>query len=271
MIPYPELVPVLQELRRVLRPGGTLRLALPDLDRARSAPTSTATASHFLVPDEDEPTLSGKMIVHLLWYGYSVTLFTEEFARSVLLRAGFQQRSRLLVPADGERARRDHRARQPRARDVLHRGGEVSGTAAGRRRGARQQAGQRRRGVGPDELGDRGLTRLGFDVWFVEELARRLDATRARASAWFSTVSPPFGLPIGQSWCGPTADGAWVVDAGAGVDVDVNESSRDASLLVNISGNLRHPELLGLAGRAAYVDLDPGFTQIWAERGRRRI
>ena len=89
MIPYPELVPVLQELRRVLRRGATLRLALPDLDRAIRA-YRDGDRSHFLVPDEDEATLSGKMIVHLLWYGYTVTLFTAEFARSILLRAGFR-------------------------------------------------------------------------------------------------------------------------------------------------------------------------------------
>lgn len=88
MIPYQELVPVLQELRRIIRPGGTLRLALPDLDGAIQAYLE-GDRSHFLVPDTDEATLSGKFIVHMLWYGYTVTLFTEEFARSVLLRAGF--------------------------------------------------------------------------------------------------------------------------------------------------------------------------------------
>ena len=90
MIPYPDLVTVLQELRRVLRPGGILRLALPDFDKAVRA-YQAGDRSYFLVPDEDEPTLSGQMIVHLLWYGYSVTLFTEEFARSLLLRAGFRK------------------------------------------------------------------------------------------------------------------------------------------------------------------------------------
>ena len=33
-LPYPDLVPALTELRRVLKPGGVLRLALPDLERA---------------------------------------------------------------------------------------------------------------------------------------------------------------------------------------------------------------------------------------------
>jgi SAM-dependent methyltransferase len=90
MISYPDLVPVLEELRRVLRPSGVLRLGLPDLDKALHAYLH-ADRSHFLVPDSDELTLSGKLIVHLLWYGYSVTLFTAEFARSLLVRAGFRR------------------------------------------------------------------------------------------------------------------------------------------------------------------------------------
>lgn len=89
MISYPDLVPVLGELRRVLCDGGVLRLALPDLDKGLRAYLD-GDRSHFMVPDSDEPTLSGKLIVHLLWYGYSVTLFTKEFACGLLLRAGFR-------------------------------------------------------------------------------------------------------------------------------------------------------------------------------------
>jgi SAM-dependent methyltransferase len=89
MISYGELVPVLQELRRVLRRGGVLRLGLPDLERAIHA-YQTGDRSYFLVPDDDEASLSGKLITQLLWYGWTVTLFTEEFALELLQRAGFR-------------------------------------------------------------------------------------------------------------------------------------------------------------------------------------
>lgn len=89
MISYPDLVPVLGELRRVLRPGGVLRLCLPDLDKNIAA-YRRGDREHFLVPDSDEDTLSGKLIVQLMWYGWSVTPFTSEWIESLLLRAGFR-------------------------------------------------------------------------------------------------------------------------------------------------------------------------------------
>lgn len=88
MISYPELVPVLRELRRVVRPGGVLRLGLPDLDKGIAA-YLRGDRDHFLIPDEDVTSLGGKFIVHMLWYGYSVTMFTRDFAEELLRKAGF--------------------------------------------------------------------------------------------------------------------------------------------------------------------------------------
>jgi len=90
MISYTDLVPVLAELRRVLRPGGVLRLGLPDLDKNLAA-YRRGDRDFFLIPDETEPTLSGKLIIQLMWYGWSVTPFTAEFIESLLLRAGFRE------------------------------------------------------------------------------------------------------------------------------------------------------------------------------------
>ena len=41
-LPYLDVVPALRELRRVLRRGGVLRLALPDLERSELAPGVSA-------------------------------------------------------------------------------------------------------------------------------------------------------------------------------------------------------------------------------------
>jgi hypothetical protein len=46
--------------------------------------------------------------------------------------------------------------------------------------------------------------------------------------------------------------------------IDVCES---AELLINISGHLTLPELVGRFRRTAFVDIDPGFTQFWHADG----
>jgi predicted O-methyltransferase YrrM len=90
MLSLPDLVGVLCELRRVLKPGGTLRLGLPDLERGVAA-WQRGDRGYFLVPDSDAETLSGKLITQLLWYGYTVTLFTKEFIEELLRKAGFDR------------------------------------------------------------------------------------------------------------------------------------------------------------------------------------
>jgi predicted SAM-dependent methyltransferase len=87
---YPDQVPALMELRRVLAPGGLLRLALPDFDRAIEA-YRAGDRDYFLIPDEDAQALGSKLIVQLLWYGYSKTLFTFDFIAELLGRAGFEE------------------------------------------------------------------------------------------------------------------------------------------------------------------------------------
>jgi hypothetical protein len=57
--------------------------------------------------------------------------------------------------------------------------------------------------------------------------------------------------------------GGAIVGLSYGVVVDL---ARSADLLVNLSGHLTQP-LLGLFRRKAYVDLDPGFTQLWQASG----
>jgi SAM-dependent methyltransferase len=87
-IAYPDLLPVLVELRRVLRPGGVLRLVLPDLEKAVDA-YQRGDRDYFLVPDEDASALGAKLVVQLMWYGYTRTPFTRDLAHELLAKAGF--------------------------------------------------------------------------------------------------------------------------------------------------------------------------------------
>jgi len=87
---YPALVPALAELRRVLKPGGVLRLVLPDFDRALAA-YREGDAAYFKVDPGQASGLSSRFILHVLWFGYSKSLFTAEFAAELLAEAGFEQ------------------------------------------------------------------------------------------------------------------------------------------------------------------------------------
>lgn len=89
-VPYSELIPVLTELRRVLKPGGVLRLALPDLLKGVRA-YERNDRDYFLVPDEDATRIGAKLVLQLIWYGYSRTLFTSDFIEEMLLKAGFAE------------------------------------------------------------------------------------------------------------------------------------------------------------------------------------
>lgn len=92
-LPYLDVVPALRELRRVLEPGGVLRLGLPDLERAIDAYVR-GDRSYFSIPDDETPSLSGKLIVQMTWYGTNLMTFTCEFARELLERADFRDIAR---------------------------------------------------------------------------------------------------------------------------------------------------------------------------------
>jgi predicted SAM-dependent methyltransferase len=85
---YEEQVPALLELRRVLKSGGILRLALPDVDRGIRAYQS-GNRDYFLVPDDEVESLGAKFVVHMLWYGYSRTLFNFDLIDELLIKAGY--------------------------------------------------------------------------------------------------------------------------------------------------------------------------------------
>jgi len=88
-IAYPDLVPVLSELRRVLKPNGVLRVSVPDLDASIRAYLRN-DPEYFLVPDADSPSVGGKFAIYLTWYGYTRSLYTEAFLEELLFRAGFR-------------------------------------------------------------------------------------------------------------------------------------------------------------------------------------
>lgn len=105
-----------------------------------------------------------------------------------------------------------------------------------------------------------GFASLGFDVHFVEQLSDGVP-DRCAAVAWFDTCTRAFGLAGRSTLLAP--DASRIV----GLELaELAEVIAGSAALVNISGHLR----LAAADRARcriYIDLDPGYTQIWLERG----
>lgn len=85
---YTELDAALAELFRILKPGGVLRLGLPDLDLALTAYAS-GDVDYFLIGDDVVKSLAGKMIVQLTWFGRSRSMYTWDFIRELLERNQF--------------------------------------------------------------------------------------------------------------------------------------------------------------------------------------
>ena len=83
-----EMVEVLGELRRVWKPGGVLRLVLPDLLKGVEA-YQRGDRDYFLIPDADARALGAKLVLQLFWYGYSKTTFTKDYIQEALEKAGF--------------------------------------------------------------------------------------------------------------------------------------------------------------------------------------
>ena len=87
-IQYGDLVPALRELRRVLKPEGVLRLAVPSLLKAVAA-YERGDRDYFLIPDEDARSVGAKLVTQVLWYGYSRSMFVPEFVEELLEAAGY--------------------------------------------------------------------------------------------------------------------------------------------------------------------------------------
>lgn len=101
-LPWADVPVALEELKRILRPGGVLRLGLPDLDRAIDAYRDGRRA-YFHVPDDHAETIGAKLVTQMIWYGSVRTPFTWDFARETLQRAGFVEvkRCRFKESASG--------------------------------------------------------------------------------------------------------------------------------------------------------------------------
>lgn len=116
-----------------------------------------------------------------------------------------------------------------------------------------------------------GFRRLGFDVLFLDRLEPEMCVDEAGAP-----------VPLEQSWnlrylrnvmdrFGFSASYAVLVDEGrqtAGLSrPDLLEQVRRSDALINVMGFVENEEILAAAGKRVFLDIDPGFGQMWCDLG----
>lgn len=114
-----------------------------------------------------------------------------------------------------------------------------------------------------------GFRELGCEVLYAEELGdeechdfewRRTGFAESANARFFADTMRRFGLLERSSLLGP---------AGAHVGLsraELLDGAAGADLFVNMSGRFHQRDILGAARRRLYLDLDPGFTQVWQGR-----
>jgi len=116
-----------------------------------------------------------------------------------------------------------------------------------------------------------GFQRLGYDVVLVDRLdadmcvdeaGRPCDPERSINVRYVREVMERCGL--GERW-------AVLVDGGGrslGMDrAALDRAAGDAELILNVNGFVDDPEVMSRAGLRAYLDIDPGFGQMWRALG----
>jgi hypothetical protein len=115
------------------------------------------------------------------------------------------------------------------------------------------------------------LEALGFEVFFLEQMAVGVPVDRRGRpsgfhSSWnrtyFDEVTRAFGLDRRAALILGEGD----LTHGLSLE-EVLACAGEADLLVNIGGHLTLPEVKDRVGVRAYVDIDPGFVQIWEASG----
>ena len=121
-----------------------------------------------------------------------------------------------------------------------------------------------------------GLDLLGVDVFFVEQIradccvderGRPSTAADSANRAYFERALGLHGFDERAALVCHSDDGLTGATVFGSTPTELTDRCRDADLLINISGHLSIDALKSRCRRRVYVDLDPGYTQIWHADG----
>ncbi|HEY0258096.1 MAG TPA: hypothetical protein VGC39_11680, partial [Candidatus Methylacidiphilales bacterium] len=110
-----------------------------------------------------------------------------------------------------------------------------------------------------------GFRAAGWDVWMVENVSsdkcvdrngQKCAPTESANLSHWNAIVEEFGLKDRATL---------LVDDHSPALPELIRFARDAELFFNISGHFRQRDVLGAVRERIYVDIDPAFTQIWAE------
>ena len=115
-----------------------------------------------------------------------------------------------------------------------------------------------------------GFRALGIETYYVEHLEaksswdaqwNRVPFAASVNAQYFAAITKRFGLE------GTTALLDEESESHVGLSsADVRQLAPDIDLLVNLSGRFHQRDVLAAVRRRMYLDLDPGFTQIWQQQ-----
>jgi hypothetical protein len=118
-----------------------------------------------------------------------------------------------------------------------------------------------------------GMRKLGFDVHLVEQIdplhcvaadGHNVPFEESSNLAYFRAVVERFGLARNATLiCGDQSYGLR--------RSELQQLAAESELLLNISGHLALADVTQRVRKRVFVDIDPGFTQLWHAAGRARL
>src|SRR5205823_4680268 len=116
-----------------------------------------------------------------------------------------------------------------------------------------------------------GFKRLGWDVLFVDQVRPEMCVDAAgRPCAFEDSYNAQYFLNVMerfelQDQCALLYDRG---EQSVGLSRrKVLERARDSEFLLNVMGFLKDEEILGCVPRRVFLDIDPGFGQMWQDLG----